>query len=135
MHPNKVAQIIEKRNLYQVMDDTNWRALQMAMLTEMPFPPPYILKKIDERLFELRNNYQDNIHHYGDWSEKALCRGEYHWIESIEIIPIFQRQIDNDVVMQMVDATEILVNILKKNQIPFEKEENRICIYGYKCKL
>jgi hypothetical protein len=43
---NKAKKYIEKEQLISFMNNTKWEEFRKAMLEEMPFPPPYILKTI-----------------------------------------------------------------------------------------
>lgn len=65
----KALLIIENRNLCSYMNDTKWGELRHAMLREMPFPPPYIMKTIFEDKCPQEECFQKDVAFAGDWNE------------------------------------------------------------------
>ena len=51
----KIQKIVDSRHLYRVMSNSKWCDLLLAMETEMPFEPPFILKRLDEEILPEEN--------------------------------------------------------------------------------
>ncbi|QPK94154.1 hypothetical protein HCQ94_00055 [Actinomyces sp. zg-332] len=129
----KVLAIISERNLCSYMNNTKWNELSQAMLEEMPFPPPYVVKY----LFEDENSVpklEDDDSNFGTWYRCDCCcfpNGTIS-IEWIKIRPRYLKHIGTLVESELVDASKKLQEILNKYNINYEVENNTYCIYGYK---
>lgn len=62
----KVRKIVQQRNLCSYMNATKWKELRNAMMDEMPFPPPFIIKYLDTECIE-EADFQNDVWHWGDW--------------------------------------------------------------------
>lgn len=127
----KVLNIIQERNLFGLMNHTKWRELQNAMTQEMSFPPPYVLKSINETESEL-HEFKEDVTWIGDWGDEAMCWGDYYLIEWIKIRPRYLEHQGKLIPKKVIDETEQLNFILEKYSIPYEEDNGVYIIYGYK---
>lgn len=133
----RALSVIEKRNLYSCMNDTKWGELRYAMLKEMPFPPPYILKTIFEDECPQEKYFQNDVTFIGDWNEGFLCDeslGVKGWfvIEWIKVRPYYLKYRGKLVEPERIDAAGKFEEILTKYSIPYEENNGVYCIYGYR---
>lgn len=133
----KVANtIVEQRHLSPVMNDTKWLKLQTAISSMPDFEPAYEVQLLTDDvvrspIFEKTPTY------LGAWE---LIYENYEFslppffnIEWIAIHPRFARYRGKLVEPEIIDKTSILLVILHRCNIPFEKEdEHTFIIYGYK---
>lgn len=129
---DKAMQIIRERQLWSLMNDTKWRELQVAMRTEMPFAPPYILKIISEEICLEEPYFQKDVSYLGNWDDEILCWGEFYWIEWVKIRPRYLKFRGKLIAPALLDATEQFLEILHRLNIPYDVEDDMYCIYGYK---
>lgn len=116
--------------MYSVMNNTKWRELQNSMIKELPFPPPYVLKTIGEKEDE-SHQFNKDVWYTGDWSDDALCAGEFKKIEWLKIRPrhiVHQGRLVPD---KIEDETELFIEILNKHNIFFEENNGCFKIPGY----
>ena len=133
----QVRKIVEKRNLCSYMNDTKWSELRTAMMNEMPFLPPYILKFVfdDEPIGS--KGFYNNEKGVTDWHSVFAIDGQYFngsfAVEWIKIRPRLLKHRGKLVEPEVIDAEDIFVEILKKYSIPYECEADGVyCIYGYR---
>jgi len=129
----KVNKIIAEKNLTSYMNDTKWIELQNA-IDDLPFPPPYIMKLIfDYDGLCHPDKISDAPHYLGDWSSywnEGLP--PFFIIEWLKVCPRYGKYRGRLVNDEIWDETEEFVTILKKYNIPHEKENGIFTIYGYK---
>lgn len=133
----RALSVIEKRNLCSCMNDTKWGELRYAMLKEMPFPPPYILKTIFEDECPQEKYFQKDETFIGDWNEGFLCDESLDakgWfiIEWIKVRPCYLKYRGKLVEPERIDAAKKFEEILTKYSIPYEENKGIYCIYGYR---
>ncbi len=133
----QVRKIVERKNLCSYMNDTKWNELRMAMINDMPFLPPYILKFVfDDEPIENASFY-NNEKCMTDWHYVFAIDGQYFngsfAVEWIKIRPRLLKHRGKLVEPEVIDAEDIFVEILKKYSIPYECEGDGVyCIYGYR---
>ena len=132
----KVQRIIVQRNLCSYMNETKWNALRSAMMQEMPFQPPYIVKYLfDETCYE-ESKLQSDLFHTGDWYDALSADGQYFHasfaIEWIKIRPYYLKKAGKYIAPQEIHAEKELTAILEKYHIPYEETDGIYCIYGYR---
>ena len=128
----QVSEIVSKRQLTSIMNDTKWLELQRAV-DDLPFPPPYIVKCVtDENDFSI--GILNEIPMYvGDWSnfyEEGLP--PFFNIEWIKICPRYGKHKGHLLDKEVLDETSQLVDILEKYFIPYEEDNKTFIIYGYR---
>ena len=126
----KVLDLLIQKKMYSVMNDTKWKELQQAMRNEMPFTPPYQMKLLREDCLE--SSFYEDVWYLGDWSDEALCWGEYREIEWLKIRPRYLKHQGRLLEAAVIDATKEFIEILENYSIPFEEEDGAYIIYGYK---
>lgn len=123
----RVRKIVQQRNLCSYMNDTKWNELRNAMMNEMPFPPPFILKFLD-------------VNYSGDWScdwyygfaiEGHYFNGAFA-VEWIKIRPRYLKYRGQLIEPEVIDAEDKFIEILKRYSIPYEVSDGVYCIYGYR---
>lgn len=129
---NKVVKSVTQRGLGSVMNDTKWLELQSAV-GRLPFPPPYVEKRVlDASTFE-EVIIADNPQFVGDWSpfyQEGMSL--FFAIEYIKVRPRFATYQGRLVAPEIRDATKEFEEILRELHIPFEEEEGTFIIYGYR---
>ncbi|MFC5048417.1 DUF6678 family protein [Aquimarina hainanensis] len=129
----QVKEIIVRKNLSSIMNDTKWIELQKGIET-LPFPPAYNEKLIqwDKARFRFSDLDKEPAY-FGDWSsywEEGLP--VFFTIEWLEIRPRYQKYLGRLVAPKVIDITTALLQLLKEINIPFEQENGSVMIYGYK---
>lgn len=131
----KVKRTVSEKGLCSCMNDTKWNELRSAMLEEMPFPPPYIVKfVIDDECFE-EKDFQQDVYHTCDWYYAYSLDGCFNAAFAVEWIKVRPRYLKNKgqlIPPETVSAEEEFRSILEKYSIPFEEQGGVYCIYGYK---
>lgn len=131
----KAFEIVKQKNLCSYMNGTKWNELRNAMLNDMPFPPPYIVKYLFEDECPEEKNFQQDVFYLGDWYEGLTYDNYFHGefaIEWIKVRPRYLKHRGRFVEPEVIDASEKFEEILKQYSIPFEKENGVYCIYGYR---
>ena len=127
-----VEKILTRKQLSSIMNDTKWLELQKAVAS-LPFPPPYICKRITDENSERIGQLEDAPRYVGDWSsfwEEGLPL--FFDIEWLKVRPrkgICRGRLIAD---EILDETEEFIAILEKYSIPYENENRTITIYGYR---
>lgn len=127
----KIKKIVDERSLYRVMSNSKWCDLLLAMETEMPFEPPFILKRLDEDIPPEENIIEDQLSYLGDWSFENICNGNFFVIDWLKIYPFYyihQNHLDNP---KKIDAAEELKKILNTHDIPYTIKNEIFIIHGY----
>ena len=132
----KVKRIVEQRRLCSCMNDTKWNELRSAMMNEMPFQPPYIVKFLfDEQCFG-EAEFQNGSYHTADWyyalSIEGLLFDAAFAVEWIKVRPSYLKNAGRLIKPQVISAENEFIAILKKYNIPFEEKDGVYCIYGYR---
>lgn len=131
----QVLEIVEKRNLTSCMNNTKWKELRQAILEEMPFPPPYILKTLFEGSDDLYFHSLDKeVDFLGAYDEESFVWLNYKIIEWIKVRPCYYENMGGRLVQKRIfhNAEEEFLAILKKYHIPYETNEGLYMIYGYR---
>lgn len=133
----RALSIVESRNLCSCMNDTKWGEFRRAMLKEMPFPPPYILKTIFEDECPQEKYFQKDVTWIGDWEEgflydEYLDAKEWFVIEWVKVRPRHLKSRGKLIEPECVDAAGKFEEILEKCSIPYEENNGVYCIYGYR---
>lgn len=132
----QVAEIVQQRQLVSCMNTTKWREFRSAMLTEMPFPPPYALKTLfDETEEDVRRFLADPAGTYlGDYSAECFAGLNEKIIEYVVVRPFYYEEQGGRLVSKHVlhDAVAEFMAILEKYHIPWEKAGDVYYIRGYR---
>ena len=110
------------------MNETRWKRLGHTVSTTLPYLPPYQIKYLGEdtlfpscELSQFENLDWDDV-----WVESSLRSIE--WIRLRTKVLLYKGVlIDPDV----YDVTDELIDILKKERIPFIQNGEIIQVYGY----
>ena len=132
----KIAQIVEERGLCSYMNSTKWNELRNAMLHEMPFPPPFIVKFLTEEQAVGAEHFECDVPYQGAWHEAFALEGiafdGSFAVEWVKIRPRYLKPRGRLLPPELVEAEDIFVSILKKYTIPYEVQNGVYCIYGYR---
>lgn len=126
-YKEKIMEIVYKKNLSSIMNNTKWQELQ-SEVEKLPFPPPYIIKYITDE--ENTENFTNDVKYLGDWSDEPLK--PFFRIEWIKVKPRYlkyQGRLVKDIV---IDCSSEFLEILKKKSIPYEEKNGNYIIFGYK---
>lgn len=123
----KVHRCVIERQLSSVMNDTKWSNLQSAVLSNLPFPPPFQAKYIlgDSPYPE---EFDKDVWYFGDWIEGIE---PFYSVEWIRVRPRYQRHQGNLIPPEVIDITNEFIDILIQNKVPFINMNDSIYIYGY----
>lgn len=132
----KARKIIRQRNLCSYMNSTKWNELRNAMLNEMPFPPPFIVKYLFDAECIEETNFQQDVYYLGDWYYGLSIDGHYFdaafAVEWIKVRPRYLKSRGALVKPEIISAESIFIELLQKYNISFEEEDGVYCIYGYR---
>ena len=130
----KVLQIINERGLSSYMNNTKWNNFIKACSNEIPFPPPYTIKYLTEKNLESDTLEKEDVYFIGSWQgdENFPSEDYYFNIEWIKVRPRVLKHIGLLVKPELIDETKEFEEILHKYNIPYEKEGEIYCIYGYR---
>lgn len=123
---SKVKEFVEKNGYFSLMNDTKWKEL-LNDIHSLEFPPAFCLKDI---LSEEVPQIVIKPTYWGDWSLELLY--PFFSIEWMEISPYYYNHRGNLIESELIDETEEVLGILKRNNIPYEVKGKNIVIYGYK---
>lgn len=128
----EVAEILSRKKLYPVMNDTKWLELQKAVGT-LPFPPTYNLRCVTDEDDHPTPQRSGAPRYYGNWSsywEEGLP--PFFCIEWMKVIPRFGKYRGQLIADEIIDETDDFIAILEKHSIPYENDNGTITIYGYR---
>ncbi|QKK16364.1 DUF6678 family protein [Rhizobium indicum] len=110
------------------MNDSKWREL-CAGVEELPFPPAYQLKVLDENepspsTIEPAPTYR------GDWAStpEAALGVRVEWIK---VAPRYQRHVGRLLPPVIDDCSDQLRSLLRRLRIPFVESDEFFTIYGH----
>lgn len=129
-----VAEIVQKQQLVSCMNNTKWDIFRNAMLNEMPFPPPYEIKTLFEDDTHIASFIAEDANYDGWYNAEDFVNLNYKVIEYLAVKTRYYDTIGGSLVYHKVwhDATEVFLEIMKKNHIPYKRlEEDTFIIYGY----
>ncbi len=128
----QVNNIVFQRGLASIMNDTKWLELQNAV-GALPFPPPYIVKPVQDEISYKELTLSDAPQYLGDWSpfynEGMPLFFEIEWMK---IRPRYAKHTGRLTKPEIFDETEQFEQILKDLFVPYEQENGTFIIYGYK---
>ncbi|NFR85934.1 MULTISPECIES: DUF6678 family protein [unclassified Clostridium] len=132
----KAREYIEKEQLVSFMNNTKWEEFRKAMLEEMPFPPPYIIKTI----YEVEDNstyythFTSDVNYFGGYDEESFVYLKYYLIEWIKVRPRYYETKGGRLCPKKVihDAEKEFLIALNKYNINYKKDNDIYVIYGYK---
>lgn len=127
MLPKKVISLVEQKNMFSIMNNTKWRELQKSV-QKLPFPPPYIMKLITDK--NEPQSFDKDVWYIGDWNDEVLF--PFFNIEWIKVRPRYVKHRGQLIDDEIIDETELFIEILEKYSIPYEEENGTFLIYGYK---
>ena len=117
---------IARRGLASFMNATRWRALQKAVLTEMPFPPIFQLQSvIGPRVDPLPPGVM------GGWGGWADDLADFAFIEWIQVRPLVSHTRGALIAPRIEDGSDPFREILQRLNIPFVERDGDFWIYGY----
>lgn len=132
----RVKNIVRQRNLVSYMNNTKWNELRNAMMNEMPFSPPFIVKFLFEENCLEQQFLEKDVDYSGDWYYGLSIDGHYFngafAIEWLKIRPRYIKHRGMLIAPEIIDAEDIFVSILKKYSIPYEENNGVYCIFGYR---
>lgn len=123
----KVLALVEQRNMISVMNNTKWLELQNSV-KELPFLPPYELKFITDN-YEPQPLDKD-IRNTGNWDDEVML--PFFNIEWIKVRPRYIKDRGRLIDGEVIDETDMFIEILEKYSIPYEEDNGALIIYGYK---
>lgn len=133
---DEVELIIRHKQLSSIMNDSKWLKLQTAILSTPDFEPAYSVQLLTDEI-EHSPVFGKAPTYLGAW-ELIYENWEYapppfFNIKWMAIQPLFEIHKGRLVKPEIIDKSDVLLNILQKYHIPFEKEnEHTFVIYGYK---
>lgn len=132
----RVRKIVQQRNLCSYMNNTKWNELRTAMMTVMPFPPPYLLKFVFEDEDVGNKRFYTDVYQLGDWYDVFAIDGAYFnssfAVEWIKTRPGYLKHRGKLIEPEIIAAEDIFIDILKKHSISYEEKDGVYCIYGYR---
>lgn len=132
----RVRKIIQQRNLCSYMNDTKWNELRTAVMNDMPFPPPFIIKFLFEDEVVGEKDFQSDVNYFGDWYYAFAIEGHYFngasAVEWIKVRPRYLKHRGQLIEPEVINADDKFVEILRRYSIPYEENHGVYCIYGYR---
>ena len=139
-YKEKINEIVSKKGMYSVMNNTKWKELKNGVAT-LPFQPPFVMKCIDEEE-QAQHEFDEDVCYTSDWGlylENDLGGDmyavPYYAVEWIKVRPRYLQYWSHRLIPDpkniAEDATEQFVEILKKYNIPYEEDNGAFVIYGY----
>lgn len=132
---NEVKLIVRQKQLSSIMNDAKWLKLQTAILSIPKFEPAYCVQLLTDEI-----EHSPVIGKAPTYSGWELLYEDYEYspppffnIKWMAIQPL--RKIDRGRLVnpEIIDKSDILLDILHKYHIPFEKEVGHtFVIYGYR---
>jgi hypothetical protein len=131
----KAFRYISEYQLVSIMNNTKWIEFREAMMNELPFKPPYIIKSIyeqeDDSLYY--TDIYDDVSYTGNYDEECFEYLENFTIEWVKVNPRYYEETGGRLVSKKVfhNCEEELVSVLGKYNIPYEYESGVYVIRGY----
>jgi hypothetical protein len=123
----KVQEVVIKKQLSAIMNNTKWELLRKSVQESLQFPPSYQVKYVLEDT-PYPEHFEDDIWYLGDWEQGIR---PFYSVEWIRVRPRYLKHRGMLINPEVIDITEEFVSMLQRLRIPFVKEESTICIYGY----
>lgn len=131
----KFNKYLESNRLVSIMNNTKWNEFRDAMIHDMPFEPPYILKTIfEEEDSQDYSDFNQDVDYMGNYDEESFVYLDYYVIEWIKVRPRYYEETGGRLVSKKVlhDAEKEFVDILNKYNIPYEHNNGEYVIRGYR---
>ncbi|MCD8073238.1 MAG: hypothetical protein LUE10_08795 [Alistipes sp.] len=126
-----VTDYTEQHGLGGVMNDTKWLELQQAILEELPFPPPNVIKRlgkeVDEHVLDKDVWWCGSWRNYYDEGMPQLVTIQY-----VKVRPRLAVHRGRLISPEIIDCTKEFLDILHRLNIPYEQEGHIFTIYGYR---
>lgn len=134
---DEVEVIVRRRGLSSIMNDSKWLKLQTAILSIPKFEPIYGVQLLTDETEHSPVFEEPTLPIYGGWEliyeDWEYAPPPFFNIEWMAIQPLNKICKGRLVNPEIIDKSNILVEILYKYHIPFEQEdEHTFVIYGYK---
>lgn len=128
----KARAVVQERQLTSYMNATKWRELADAVVDELPFAPAFNEKWLSEPAPDLDLPAEPRF--VGDWGQLRSWQesGDGVLLEWIKVAPRFAHHVGRLVAPRIEDCEAGFVSILKRFDIPYERDGAFIMIYGYK---
>ena len=123
----EVLEVVNKKQLASIMNNTKWEQLQKFVIDTLPFTPSYQVKYVLEDT-PYPENFVEDVWYWGDW-EQGLR--PFYSIEWLRVRPRYVKNRGRLIEPEILDVTNDFIELLQKLKIPFVKEDSTICIYGY----
>lgn len=123
----KVMSLVEQKNMFSIMNNTKWTELQKSV-RKLPFLPPYIMKLITDK--KEPQSFDKDVWYIGDWNDEVLF--PFFNIEWIKVRPRYVKHRGQLIDDEIIDETDLFIEILEKYSIHYEEENGTFIIYGYK---
>ena len=131
-----VRRIVEERELCSCMNSTKWNELRTAMMQEMPFQPPYIVKFLMDDTCYAEPGFREDVCHTGNWYDAFAIEGEgFHAelaVEWVKVRPRYLKRRGALLPPEVISAEAEFVAILQTYNIPYEESGGVYCIFGYR---
>ena len=131
----QVQQISDERGLRSCMSGEKWAQLRNAMMSEMPFQPPYLVKFITDDLPAGDENELVSSYHPMPWHEAYVFDNIFDAsfaLEWVKICPRYYKHRGKLIAPEEISAEAELLQILEKYAVAFEKEDGVYTIYGWR---
>ncbi len=136
-HKKKVMSIVERRGLCSMMNDTKWKELKEG-ISELPFLPPFVIKGLDEEETDY-HQFNEDVYYSGDWGFYLdnylggdIYATPFYSVEWIKIRPRLLKHQGRLIEDEILDETSEFLDILRKFNISFVKQNGSYIIYGYR---
>jgi hypothetical protein len=123
----KVISLVEQKNMASNMNNTKWKELRQSVRI-LPFPPPYEVKFITDTVEP--ESFDKDVWYIGNWDDELLF--PLFNIEWIKVRPRYIKDRGRLIDGEVIDETDMFIDILKRYSIPYEEENGTFIIYGYK---
>jgi hypothetical protein len=128
----KVLSVVNKKQLSSVMNNTKWELLLKSIKDTLQYPPVFQVKYVLEDT-PIPENFEEELWYWGEWNDNWI-HGIRPYYKEVEWIRFRPRYVNHRVIIiepEIINFTEEFVSMLKKIRIPFVREDDTICIYGY----
>ncbi|MFN2301427.1 MAG: DUF6678 family protein [Gammaproteobacteria bacterium] len=104
--------------------EVQWTALQRAVETELPFPPPYQFKCFGYPPHP--DPFDADVDYWGDWSD--ACLRPFEQLEWLRVRPRYLKHRGRLVAPEVVDIEREFVMLLERLTVPYERDGEAIVI-------